>query len=447
MEGCALIAHNKLKTTGTMFALCSVFIVNSTTYASSNTTVAASALKLSATASDTTTAPFGHETYAEPADTDKGLIESLTGFKYNETPFMQSLGVKFGGWVDIGFTGNPDNPSGSNGPVTFNRGPNEFRLHQVYGFIEREVNKNTDTWSFGFRADLLYGSDARYTFASNFDADENFVGRVLDPNNQHQLAFPQAYANIYVPVGNGLTFQVGHFYTLIGYEVVPSVGNFFFSHAYTMQYGEPFTHTGALAIYPVNNNITVKGGVVSGWDAHFNQPANFLGSISYTTDNERTTLTGSLITGSTETAFAAGTGTAKVDHNRTLYSLVLEHSFTDRLHYVLQHDHGNQEKTAFGRAAQWYGVNQYVFYDILHNLAAGLRMEWFRDDDGVRVNGFTDNYIAVTGGLNYSPIAGFTIRPEVRYDRSTSDRKIDKAFNNGKDNDQILLSVSGIFRF
>lgn len=154
-----------------------------------------------------------------------------------------------------------------------------------------------------------------------------------------------------------------------------------------------------------------------------------------------------MVSGSTESAFATDTGTAKVDHNRTMYSLVLEHSFTDKLHYVLQHDHGNQEKTSFGRAARWYGVNQYVFYDILHNLTAGLRMEWFRDDDGVRVNGFTDNYIGVTGGLNYTPIAGFTIRPEVRYDRSTSNRKTDKAFDNGKDNDQILLSVSGIFRF
>jgi len=430
LEGYVLIAHyKKLKMKGPAFALCCAYIFSTTAYATGKE-------------------PYGHDSYAPPTESkDVGLVESLTGYKYNETPFMKSLGVKFGGWTEIGFTGNIDNPSGSNGPVTFNRGPNEFRLHQVYGYIEREVNRNTDTWSFGFRADLLFGSDARYTFASNFDADENFTGRILNGTSQHQLAFPQAYVDIFVPVGNGVTLSVGHFYTLIGYEVVPSAGNFFFSHAYTMQYGEPFTHTGALLTYAINDNIELKGGVVSGWDAHFNQPANFLGSISYTTDNERTTLTGSLITGDVKSGFSTDAGDINLHHNRTLYSLVLEHSITDRLHYVLQHDHGNQEKTAFGRAAQWYGVNQYMFYDILHNLAAGVRMEWFRDDDGVRVNGFTDNYIGVTGGLNYTPIAGFTIRPEVRYDRSTSDRATNRAFNNGKDNDQILLSVSGIFRF
>src|SRR5690606_14145846 len=93
-EGCALIAQNKLKITGTMLAVCSVFIVNSVSHASSNSTIATSSLKIAATSSDTTTAPYGHETYAEPVDGDKGLIESLTGFKYNETPFLQSLGVK-----------------------------------------------------------------------------------------------------------------------------------------------------------------------------------------------------------------------------------------------------------------------------------------------------------------------------------------------------------------
>ena len=54
---------------------------------------------------------------------------------------------------------------------------------------------------------------------------------------------PQAYAEVGY---NDLTVKVGHFYTIIGYEVVPAPDNFFYSHAYTMQYGEPFTHTGML---------------------------------------------------------------------------------------------------------------------------------------------------------------------------------------------------------
>lgn len=375
---------------------------------------------------------YGHETHPERAY-DKGLIESVTGFKYNETNFMKSLGIKFGGWTEIGFTGNPDDPKNTNGPVTFNDGPNEFKLHQVYGFIEREVDTSASMINFGFRADLLYGTDARFSTASNFDVN------ILNSTNERKLVFPQVYVDAFLPIGNGVTATVGHFYTLLGYEVVPSTGNFFFSHAYTMQYGEPFTHTGALLSYPVNDNITIKGGVVAGWDAFFHQPANFLGSVTYATDDERTSLTASLITGDVKTDGLIG------QHNRTLYSLVLEHDITEKLHYVLQHDLGVEAKTASGHAAQWYGVNQYLFYDILPSLSAGLRVEWFRDDDGVRVlgNGRGENFIGVTGGLNYTPIAGFMLRPEVRYDRSTRD----KVFKEGRDDDQILLSVSGVFRF
>lgn len=378
---------------------------------------------------------YGHETHKPELPLDAGLIESLTGFKYNETNFMQSLGINFGGWTEIGFTGNPRNPSGTNGPVTFNDKPNDFRLHQVYGFIERAADITTDTISFGFRADLMYGTDARFSTENNFDTN------VLGSTGDKKLIFPQVYGEIFVPWGNGVTAQVGHFYTLIGYEVVPSTGNFFFSHAYTMQYGEPFTHTGALLSYPVNDNITVRGGVVTGWDSHFDQPANFLGSVAYSTDDEATSLTASLITGDVRTN---GLG-VKDDHNRTMYSLVLEHDFTDKLHYVLQHDLGVEESTAFAGSSQWYGVNQYLFYDLLHNLSAGIRGEWFRDDDGVRVlgNGVGQNFWAVTGGVNYTPIAGFTIRPEVRYDRNSSGN----AFDDDKKNNQVLLSISGIFRF
>ncbi|MDH5552795.1 MAG: porin [Nitrosomonas sp.] len=381
---------------------------------------------------------------------DTGLIESVTGYKYNESNFMQSLGIKAGGWTEIGANINAGDRShnrGGNAPVTFNDQPNSFNLHQVYGYIEREVNRNTtNALSFGFRADLLYGTDARFTSATNFDS--NVLGHT-DPSNPHgdrKLVFPQAYVDIYMPIGNGLVASVGHFYTIIGYEVVPAAGNFFMSHAYTMQYGEPFTHTGAMLTYPLNDNIELKGGVVSGWDAHFKQPANFLGSVAYTTDNEQTSITGSLITGDVNTNYGGGGGLVpNNNHNRTLYSVVLEHSFTERLHYVLQHDLGIEENTSTSQAAKWYGLNQYMFYDIAHNLGAGIRMEWFRDEDGVRVqgNGISENYIGVTGGLNYRPIAGFTLRPEVRYDVSTNQ----KAYDGGTDDDQFLATLSGIFRF
>ncbi|MDO9424547.1 MAG: porin [Methylobacter sp.] len=371
---------------------------------------------------------------------DKGAVESLTGFNINETAPLKDLGINVGGWVSSGVSGNIDSPEDRfNGPVTFGDRANEFHMQQLNGYIERAVDTEAKKWDLGFRADILYGTDARFTTQANFD---NTL--VLDSDSRfYKLAFPQVYATVFAPIGNGLTTKIGHFYTIIGNEVVTAPDNFFFSHAYTMQYGEPFTHTGILSSYPVNDNISLTGGVVSGWDSFFQEPANFLGGVTFTTDNQKTSLAFSVITGDVE----------KLDkHNRTMYSVVLSHDFTDTLHYKLQHDLGIEEKSTTADAAKWYGINQYLTYDINDKLGAGVRLEWFRDEDGAKVgaigNGNTmpggqNHYLAATVGLNYSPTSWLTLRPEVRYDHATENN----AFNDGLSNDQLLISADATVRF
>jgi hypothetical protein len=366
---------------------------------------------------------------------DKGAVESLTGFNINETAPLKDLGINVGGWVSSGVAGNPDSPrSRTNGPVTFNNRANEFNMHELYGYIERDVDTEAGKWDVGFRADVIYGIDALYTTQANFD--DNLV---TDASSRlYKLAFPQAYATIFAPIGNGLTTKIGHFYTIIGNEVVTAPDNFFFSHAYTMQYGEPFTHTGILSSYPVNDNISLTGGVVSGWDSFFQEPPNFLGGVTYTTDNEKTSLAFSMITGDINNPDMKND-----EYHRTMYSVVLSHDITDTLHYKLQHDLGIQEKFQGTDSAKWYGINQYLTYDINDQLGAGMRLEWFRDEDGVRVNGNSDHYLAATVGLNYSPMSWLTLRPEVRYDHSTENQ----AYNDGLSNDQVLISADAIVRF
>ncbi|MDO9170061.1 MAG: porin [Methylobacter sp.] len=374
------------------------------------------------------------------ADDDKGAVESLTGFNINETAPLKDLGINVGGWVSSGISGNIDSPEDRfNGPVTFGDRANEFHMQQLNGYIERAVDTEAKKWDLGFRADILYGTDARFTTQANFDNK-----LILDSSSRfYKLAFPQVYATVFAPIGNGITTKIGHFYTIIGNEVVTAPDNFFFSHAYTMQYGEPFTHTGIISSYPINKNISLTGGVVSGWDSFFQEPANFLGGATFTTDNEKTSLAFSVITGDVE----------KLDkHNRTMYSVVLSHDITDTLHYKLQHDLGIEEKSTSADAAKWYGINQYLTYDISDKLGAGLRLEWFRDEDGARVGaigngnmmpGGKNHYLAATAGLNYSPISWLTLRPEVRYDHSTENN----AYNAGLSNDQLLISADATVRF
>ncbi len=62
----------------------------------------------------------------------------------------------------------------------------------------------------------------------------------------YEWALPQLYAE--AAMGD-LSVKVGHFYTTVGYEVIPSGGNFFLSRQLTFYNSEPFTHTGILATY------------------------------------------------------------------------------------------------------------------------------------------------------------------------------------------------------
>ena len=96
-------------------------------------------------------------------------------------------------------------------------------------------------------------------------------------------AIPQAYAEVGF---NNLTAKIGHFYTIMGYEVVPATGNFFYSHAFEFYISEPFTHTGALLDYKLAEDVTVLGGWTAGWDTGFsrNGGSTFIGGLKLQID-------------------------------------------------------------------------------------------------------------------------------------------------------------------
>lgn len=375
-----------------------------------------------------------------------GLFDALTGTDINTTPFMQDLGITAGGWLEGGYAFNPANPrNGSNSPLTFNDRDNEPVGNEVYLFLGRSVNTEGKSWDFGGRVDFLYGIDSRFTQATGLD--NHIIGD--DTSRFYKFAIPQMYVEAFIPYGNGATIRIGHFYTIIGYEVVTAPGNFFYSHAYTMQYGEPFTHTGFLVNYPLTGNLSLNAGGVLGWDNFSKDPKNlnFLGGVNWTSDDQRTSLAVAIITGNVS---EVGDAPGDPDNNRTLYSIVFNHDLTDRLHYTLQHDLGvEQNAVAGGKAAEWFGINQYLFFDINEQLSTGLRFEWFRDDDASRVfvNGLSGqaSYFEITAGLNWRPLRWVTFRPEVRYDWAYSNRF--NAFDDNSDSDRFVVAADLIVQF
>jgi hypothetical protein len=379
---------------------------------------------------------------------------------------LRDSGIRVGGWINGGATFNPSQSGGFNGPVTFADRSNRAQLNQFNIFVQRAVVAEGSAWDFGGRFDFMFGSDAIFTQAFGVPAFDVNTGQPLARSNwdldlccastrYYGIAIPQAYAEAYVPVGNGLNVKVGHFYTPIGYESVPAPDNFFYTHAYTMQYGEPFTHTGVLGNYKINKNwsfigATTTGSATGGWDGGFDKQLGNWGGIAgitWTSDDMGSSINLSGTYSETSTRSREPWG---------MYSLVMTHRFTPKTFFVFQHDHGYAGGVLLNgvnQNAQWYGINTHLYYDLTPELSVGMRAEWFRDRDGFRVfspgrvaaatnnrglsfalgsgqfgnsTAMPADYYAVTVGMNWKaaktlkldwkPMQQFNVRPNVRYD-------------------------------
>ncbi len=342
----------------------------------------------------------------------------------------QCRGIDIGGWVSSGIQTN-SHGAPDNGPLGFND-LTGFNMHQLWFYAEKATDTGGCGTDIGFRFDYVFGVDGPDTQAfgdNGWDAGWN-------SSRDYGSAIPQLYAELAV---NDLTVKVGHFYTIIGWEVVTAPDNFFYSHSYTMYYAEPFTHTGFLATYSLTDRITAHGGWTMGWDSgweNLNDGSMFLGGLSLAL-SDRATLTWALTTGK----FGAGRN-GLADGDVYMNSIVFEYALTDNLTYLLQHDLGNN--SGLGAADnEWYGINQYLQYNFNDCWAVGGRFEWFRDDDGARV-GDAGNYYEATLGVNYRPHANVMFRPEIRWDWFDG---IGLPFNQGRSDDQFSGGFDVIMTF
>ncbi len=405
------------------------------------------------------------------------LLEAMGDPNSNET--MKKLGLKIGGWINAGVTHNFNDPtSGFNGPVTFGDRNNEFQLDQINIFVQRAVATEGKAFDLGFRFDAMYGTDSIFTQAYGAPTYNVNTGtpqdrgswdlQLLNMGRFYGLAIPQAYLESYLPFGNGVNLKIGHFYTPIGFETVPAPDNFFYTHAYTMQYGEPFTHTGVMANYSIDSNWAVMGGVTTGsatggWDGSFNaQLGNWSGLMgaTWTSTDKGTSL---------NVSGTYGNISETTNKKWAIYSIVGKHNITEKTHLMLQHDHGYAEGVlvaAGTKDAEWYGVNSHLYYDVHEKVVIGLRGEWFRDQDGFRVcspgrvgaaanvdaggnaynfagtaaaNCIPATYYSVTAGLNWKPVKWLNVRPNVRYDYASYNGPV-SPFGDGKNN-QVIISA------
>jgi hypothetical protein len=332
---------------------------------------------------------------------------------------------QIGGWTAFGYSNNPDGAFTGNGVFNndyfgggFNNAYEWDRLNlNQQGLYVGRVADGSDGFGLGGRAELMYGVDGNeFQSFGNNPGVYDFVNGY--DHGIYEWAIPQAYVE--VASGNH-SVKVGHFYTLLGYEVLPTGGNFFFSKQLTFYNSEPFTHTGALVASKVTDKLTLHNGWVMGMDTGFdslNGGSAYHGGFIYNV-NDCTSITDMMVFGD-----LGWRG------NGFINSLIVTHKWTDKIQSVHQFDVLSTDLSVVvtgpggflnidrpadfatdGIAHDSIGQINYLFYEVNSRVKAGIRQEWYKAD--------SVSYHTITYGLNVKPMANLVVRPEVRHMFST----------------------------
>lgn len=324
--------------------------------------------------------------------------------KVLEDTCLGQRGWKPYGWFQGSYTGST--ARNRNLPITFNDMANEFLLNQVWIGASKEVDPSKKEFQLGGRAEIFYGSDARFTIPRGL-----FDYQVRN-NELYPFDIYQFYTEAFLPgVGpDGTTVRVGRFATHCSYEVTQGPAAPFLSRSYLFQ-ANPFTHTGVWAITPLTEDWTVSNGVAVGSD-NFIDPTNrptYIGQLQWKPKDGKTTVLFNTVL--TDPRYDVDE--AFLHYN--VYNLQWIHQPCDRLTLAVDATYSHTYNVPGIGFAGWYGAAGYASYKLTSKLTSQLRTEVFNDPTGFRT-GSEGLYTGVTGGLAYSPCDWLMIRPSVRYD-------------------------------
>jgi hypothetical protein len=364
------------------------------------------------------------------------------------------------GWIEGGFTGNPDSPDDNqNFSRLFDDRSNEPLLNQASITAERTLDSSATGFDWGFKTQFMFGSDARFIHSLGLFDNTMWT-------NLYQPDLVEAYLNLHFPIftERGVDLKAGKFVTLEGVETIDPRTNAFYSHTYIFNFGIPFNHTGALFTVHTTSWLDLIAGVTRGVNMSIddnNDSVAFHGGVGLNFNDGKF-----VVLASTH----IGPETPHNNHDlRYLNDAAITWKITDKFTSITDLNYARDD----GADADAYGVAQYFTYVINDHITAKIRGEIWRDDKGFYVAQFADphdpmralqgnptidprtvgggrtTYGALTVGVDIKPtvpkpLTGLTIRPEVRVDHSFSDTR---PFNDSRDDTMFTAAVDAIITF
>jgi len=364
------------------------------------------------------------------------------------------------GWIDGGITFNPDSPrDNQNFGRLFDDRANEPLLNQAVINFERVLAAQPGEFDWGFKAQFMFGSDARYIHSLG----------LLDSVMKTSLYQPdivEAYVSLHLSLltERGVDVKLGKWVTLEGAETIDPRTNVFYSHTYIFNFGIPFNHTGALFTVHTTNWLDLMAGVTRGVNTSVednNDSPAFDGGVGLNLNEGKL-----VVSASTHIGPETPNNNSAL---RYLNDITVTWKIRDKLTSITDMNYARDDLAN----ADGFGVAQYFTYAITDKVTAKIRGEIWRDDKGFFVAQFADPhdpvraldgeatidprtigggrtaYGALTVGLDIKPavpkpLTGLTIRPELRVDHSLNGTR---SFNDSKDQTLFTAAVDAIITF
>ena len=385
-------------------------------------------------------------------------------------------GIHLSAQIDAGIMGNPSGPAdGLNFGHLFTDHANQIQLNQLLLTANKPLDPKNPDYQWGFKAQFMVGSDARYT---------QFLGELnrVDPQNRIQLDVVEANVLAHVPwlTEGGMDLKIGQYPTPLGYETIDPSTNPFYSHSFIFNFGLPFKHTGALTVTHVNDLLDIYAGIDTGTNTTFGPLGDNNGAIGGVGGFNLTLLDGNLTVlalthfgPEQATRLLSPLGVNANGQWRYYNDVAVTWKASDTLTLVTEANLVRDSFGTVGKPVNGFGLAQYASYTLTDTLTLNGRAEFWRDDNNFFVASFSSNngpalaqqgfpvpglhsapgsntsYGELTIGVTWKPalpepVTGLLIRPEVRWDHAFTDNH---PFNAQKDNNAFMLGVDAVLTF
>ncbi len=338
------------------------------------------------------------------------------------TALLTSLSATtISGYVDTSAIWNPGTGNANPAPFAFNVPSRRdgFNLDSVAVNIEKPLSG--EGWSSGYAVDLLFGPDA---------AGVTGEGAVGSGIGEH---IRQAYVNVGAPVGNGLSFKLGRWDNLIGYESTDAYKDDNFTRSYAWSV-EPTEHTGLLGEYKfcdaadlqVGAANTVTTGPINARSPRAESKKAVVSLLTLTAPTNWASIAGSTL------AVGVDFGPGAVTHDRThVYAGATINLPITNLTVGAAFDSINHCDIAGVDTGYMYTAAGYATFKFNEKASLHLRGEYGKGaglgllggttpitSGGAFANVPFTKIIAVTGTLQYDLWANVISRLEVRWDHA-----------------------------